>query len=577
MAQEVHYEIYRRLGAKGAWLLHDVAVARDTAIRMAEELMTEEKATGAKVVKETYNPDSGEYLSLKIYEDGHTKLKIPPAAEDAPHALPCFKPDDLYSYHARATMARVLYEYLARHRLTVTELIHRADALEKLEATGTIYQHAVQKIAIAQAASTTTPVQQIIKSLNELTTRAVHRVYRDTRRSYFPVAQPGAFAPLAEKLANASDGAYQLNGSVARYLGAAQSWNEKLLWLLLVAREVAAEGPGRTLLMGCLDTLIAEVLGSSAALHELMGETENLGGALLTLVELFLGHSRVDAVAETPLAALTQHFAADTLPDARTAIANRITAELRSMRRLCPASLSDELKLLRRIANKLVLGEGKYLSHEDIIAAFTLRSRRIVSAESIAEHLAEARLPGEKLERLLLIEENIVGAENKRQLAAFMLPIVTGAPFESEFLSAKIPVLNRLKRLSELQGRLRRSGLHERQRDELAGHLDRIASEAEARTKLLQSFEERHGSAVEKAVAILRLCVTGTLTEGRLSEKARAMVLAQLGQPGFFTGYVSHLAQASGQPNAEVAMSTLMQTLEQAGITPETGLKSIAA
>ena len=438
MAQEVHYEIYRRLGSKGGWMLHDVPTGRDAAIRVAEELMTEEKTIGVKVVKETYNPDSGQYLSLKIFEDGHTKLKVSVAQEDVPHALPCFKPDDLYSYHARATMARLLHDYLARQKLTVTELIHRADALEKLEATGTVYQHAIQKIAIAQASTTTTPVQQIIKSLNELTTHALHRVYRDTRRSYFPAAQPGAFGALAEKLAASSDGAYVLNGALARHLAVAKSWSEKLLWLLLATREIPAEGAGRALLLSCLDTLIAEILGSAAALHELMGETENLGAALLTLVELFLGQSRVDDPEESPLSVLTQHFAADTLPDARTAIANRITAELRSMRRLCPTSLSDELKILRKIANRLVLGQGKYLSHDNIIAAFTLRSRRIVGAESIAEHLAEAQALDDKIERLLLIEENIIGAENKRQLAAFMLPIITGAGFESQFLSTKV-------------------------------------------------------------------------------------------------------------------------------------------
>jgi hypothetical protein len=71
------------------------------------------------------------------------------AAEDVSHALPCFKPDDLYSYHARSTMARLLGEYLARQKLTVTELMHSGDALEKLEATGAAYQHAIQKIAVA--------------------------------------------------------------------------------------------------------------------------------------------------------------------------------------------------------------------------------------------------------------------------------------------------------------------------------------------------------------------------------------------------------------------------------------------
>src|SRR6202012_4350108 len=127
---------------------------------------------------ETYNDETGDYLSLKIFEDGHNQMKVAPAQEDAPHALPCFKPDDLYSYHARQTMARLLADFLARNKITITELIHRADMLEKLEATGTLYQHAIQKIAVAQAASTTIPVQQIVKSLNELTTQATQRVYR---------------------------------------------------------------------------------------------------------------------------------------------------------------------------------------------------------------------------------------------------------------------------------------------------------------------------------------------------------------------------------------------------------------
>ena len=577
MAQEIHYEIFRRHGAKGGWLLHDVVVARDAALRLAEHLMANDRATGVKVVKETYNPDTGQYLSLKIFEDGHNTLKMAAGAENAPYALPCLTPDDLYSYHARAAMARLLHDYLARHKLTVTELIHRADALEMLEATGTVYQHAIQKIAIAQASSTTTPVQQIIKSLNGLVTGAVHRVYRDTRREYFPVAQPGGFGALANALRDASDGAYRLNGTLAGHLATAQTWNDKLRSLLFVMREVPDEGAGRSLLLGALDSLIAEVLGSAAALYELMGETENLGEALLALVDLFLGQPPEAGMDRSPLSALARHFSADTLPDARTAIANRITAELRSVRRLCPSSLQDELKLLRRIANRLVLGQGKYLSHDDIVAAFTLRSRRIVAHESVSEHLAEARAPDEKLDRLLLIEENIVGAENKRQIASFMFPIVMGAAFENQFLSANVAIRDRLKRLSELQSRIRRSAFQDQQRDELAGHLDRIACEAEARAKLFRSVEEGYPGPVEKAAAILKLCAAGMLTEGRLSEKARAIVLAQLGQPGFFTDYVSQIGRASGQPDADAAMSTLMQTLEQAGITAETGLKSIAA
>jgi hypothetical protein len=578
VTQEVHFEIYRRHGAKGGWSLHDILSDRDAAIAAAEALMTNQQATGVKVVKETYHADTGDYLSLKIFEDGHNRLKSKPAAEDLPHALPCFQPDDLYSYHARATLARLLCDYLARNKLTVTELIHRADALEKFEATGTLFQHAIQKVAVAQASATSTPVQQIVKNLNELATKAIHRVYRDERRGAFRDIESGGFAAAAEMFAGLEDGAYLLNGAIARHLRDAQSWDEKVLRLLALLGEAQGKSAGAVLLSDAVDCIVAEVLHGSAALHALIGQHENLGAALISLVLLFLGEEQPDRTEQDGLLALTRRFAADQLPAARTAVANRILAELKSVRRLCPLSLNDELTMLKRIANKLVLGQGKYLAHEDIVAAFALRSRRLVSHERIQEYLSETGSPDEKLERLLVLEESIVGGENKRQLAAFMTPIITAASFESHFVFAKTPLALRLQRLAELQARVRKSGLQEPERGELADTLDRMASEMDARARLLDGIEARAGTHVEKAVALLKLFAAGMVTEGRLSTRARALLLAHVAQPGFLSGYAAQLARQSGTPpDADAAIGQLMPMLQRAGIPPEAGLKAIAA
>ena len=212
-------------------------------------------------------------------------MKMAPAQEDAPHALPCFKPDDLYSYHARATMSRLLTDFLARNKITITELIHRADMLEKLEATGTLYQHAIQKIAVAQASSTTTPVQQIIKSLNELTTQAFHRVYRDQRNGLFPDPHAHQFAELAVKLAPQGDAAYMFNGALARHLKDATGWDEKVFGLLAIMETAPQEEAPRKLVLSSVDAIMAEILNGSAALHELMGHAENLAQALNNLVD----------------------------------------------------------------------------------------------------------------------------------------------------------------------------------------------------------------------------------------------------------------------------------------------------
>lgn len=575
MAQEVHFEIFKRVGAKGGWSLHDVCTNREAALSMAQELMTGDRATGVKVVKETYNAETGDYLTLKIFEDGHNQLKTKPEAEDVPHALPCFKPDDLYSYHARATMQRLLADYLARQKLTVTELIHRGDALEKFEATGTLYQHAIQKIAVAQASSTTTPVQQIIKNLNELVEKSIHRVYRDERRKYFPAVKPGAFATLAEKLAKESDGAYVLNGAIAHYLADAKGWNEKVTRLLTIMAEAKGESAGAVLLLNSIDAIMAEALNGSAALHELIGEHDHLGAALSTMVSLFLG--KVPEGAPGGISMLAKLFAADQLPEAHTAIANRILVELKSVKRLCPNALVEELKTLRAIANKLVLGQGKYMSHEDLIAAFTLRSKRLVTHESIGEHLAEAAAPDAKLERLLLVEENIIGAENKRQLAMFVMPVLNSPSFETHFLFAKTPLLQRLQRLAELQARVRRSGFQENQRLEISDALDRVATEAEARGRLLSSIDANVADHADKAVAVLRLFTGGALTEGRLSARAREQIVSYLSKPGFLSGYVAQVSREAPKPDTDKLVAELVQMLEKAGITPETGLKNIAA
>jgi hypothetical protein len=575
MAQEVHYEIFSRQGAKGSWKMLEVRNDREVAVEFAKSLMADEKATGVKVVKETYNTETSDYLTLKIFEDGHNKYKSTPAQEDAPHALPCFKPDDLYSYHARATISRLLADYLSRNKLTLTELSHRADALERLEATGTLLQHAVQKVAVAQAASTTTPVQQIVKSLNDLVNRAIQKVYRDARDKYFPTVTLSGFNQLAAKLCKEPDGAYVLNGAIALYLRDAKGWDEKIQRLLALTEQ--ADGDGRILLLASIDTIIAEILSGSAALRELIGVQENFGDELASLVELFLG-TETSRPNHQGVTALIHHFAADDLPEARTAIAQRLMAEFKSVKRLRPASLVDEFQTLRKIADRLVRGVGKYLSHDDLIAAFTLRSKRLVTNETVNEHLADAATPGEKLNRLFSVEENIIGAENKRRLAEFIIPIIiTSLAFETYFQNPKMPVLSRLQALASLQARAFRSGLQDNQKQEIAALFDRMASEIEQHAKLLESLVSHGTSAVDRTSKLLKFCAGGYLTEGRLASRARELVIAQLAQPGFLTGYVAQQTPHGEKPNAQAAMTMLIASLGKAGISREDGLKSIAA
>jgi len=571
MAQQIHYEIFRRRGASGSWNLVEARDRREDALKFAESLIAND-TIAIKVVKETYTEETGDYLSLTIFEHGDKKTKSKAASEDLP-ASPCFRPDDLYSYHARKTIASLIPDFLARHKVTVIELGHRPDLLERLEATGTLLQHAIQRVAVAQAAAGENQLAKIIRSLHDLTTQTMHRVYRDAEKKRFAAVAPGGFLALAEKLAAVPDGQYLLNGSLAHYLRDTKGWDEKVSRLLLLIEEAVGETPGAKLLFLCIDNLISEVLNGSAGLRELIGAKENNGSAVMALVKLFLGREPDETEGREGLIALTKQFKADNLATARIAIAQRILAEIKSFKRLCPESVENEFKMLRQIANLVVTGIGKYLSHEDLISAFVLRSQRLITAEALAPYLSGVA-PDVKLERILFVEENIIGVENKRRLADYVTPVITGSNFETHFQDAKTPPLQRLQQLCALQARVQRSGFQEKQRGEICDVLDKVAANVETKARLFDSIERKSGSHIDKAMTLLRLVNANAITTPRLSAKVRHLIMGYLGQPGFLTGYIGQTAQ-NGDHAA--AMASLMENLAKAGIAPEVGLKAIAA
>ena len=123
---DIHYEIFRMVGKGGSWSLFEAMEDRDAALAAARAMLEEGRAAAVRVVKETFQSSTGDYMSLTIFEDGKTETKKKnKKTEDFDSPVPCFKPDDLYSYHARMTMMRVLGEWLPRQRYTVIEMLKR--------------------------------------------------------------------------------------------------------------------------------------------------------------------------------------------------------------------------------------------------------------------------------------------------------------------------------------------------------------------------------------------------------------------------------------------------------------------
>lgn len=475
MAKQIHYELFVRRGASPGWSLQEANESRAEIMAAAEKARASGFATGVKVMKETYDEATGDFLSLRIFEDGARSFKISKAAEDLPPLLPCLTPEDFYTVHARATLTRLLADTLARWKVTITELIHRADLLERLEATGTLFQHAVQKIAIARASGGAEPLAETIRALTDLADRAIARVYREQRSGR--VVTPSTVAELnayADAKAGQEGDGFLIGLAFAAYLRPAAGWSDKLARALDVIAAPPETPRAADMLSALADAVIGETLAGSAALQELLGPADDLGSALIAMSDLYLG--RVPAAApHAALSRLAAFFAADGLLDARTALARRVLAELKTHKRLA-AAVAAELAHLRAVASRLVLGPSRLVPHEDIVAAVTLRSRHLVQSAPIADYLNGAD-PLVRIDRLLAYEVNIVGAENKRRIWDYLKPALTAAAFETA-LAQHGPPLSRLARAAALQAAFAKSALPEALREEGMRLVDAAAHRA---------------------------------------------------------------------------------------------------
>ena len=142
----VHFEVYVRKIAGAPWTLHLATEDRAGAVDTGHALMKEGRVAAVKVTKETLDEETREYRAVVILKLGaaDTAAKSTPQGEAQPL---CVTPQDLYTMHARERIGRLLEAWLERNNATPFELLHRPDLVEKLEASGTDLQHAIQKIA----------------------------------------------------------------------------------------------------------------------------------------------------------------------------------------------------------------------------------------------------------------------------------------------------------------------------------------------------------------------------------------------------------------------------------------------
>lgn len=564
----VHYEVYVRKTPGSGWALEVATENRAQAISAAQDMMKDGRVAGVKVTKETLDEETREFQTVTIFKDGLTEApakKKAPVAEAEPL---CVTPQDLYTIHARERIGRLLESWLERNHATPFELLHRPDLVEQLETSGTDLQHAVQKIAIPESQARGVSVHEIIRAFHSLIERAIERLLNDRKRGALPDVDKEGFAAAAERIAHEPDRGYLLGAGVAASIAPARGWTEKVSRLLDLADAAPAKGAARGLALATVAQPLAEILGSKPGLEEILGKGLDLGGNLAAMTRLAAADS-VDALIRVepsvakvmpPISPAAQRLAKwltdDAFTHVRAAIGARILRELNGPRRLRPSDAVSEIDVLRALAMSLTAAAGKLLPLEDVQAAFSARSRMLVTGEFVEAYLGSGKSAKEEAEALVWLTENIIGAANKRQAGRWLKAVISSLRFEKEFRNSTDGVAGRLATLAVLQRASARCGLVAEDFEPIQLKLGDLGGFLESDAKLTSQLAKANASAIHRLTLLLKLASGESAPLGPAADRAKAEALK-------LVRHEDTRAELSGAPEQVEAVRDLIQ---QAGL-----------
>jgi hypothetical protein len=504
-------------------------------------MMASGRASAVKVTKETLDPETREFRTLVIFTQGDVTPRRAKGPVEDPGPL-CVTPQDLYSVHARARIGELLEGWLLRFRATPFELLHRPDLVERLEASGTDLQHAIQKVAVPEAQARGMTTHDLLRHFTQLSQRAMERVLADSRKGRLPDLARESFDAICRRYAEDGERGYLIGCAVAGRLADAEAWSEKIRRLLELAEQAPTGGAGRDAAFAVLEEPLGEILGSRMGLADLLGSDLDLGASLAALARLASARTvepliAADAAMKRLMPELTgtaarlaQWFDKGCFEGVRAAIGRRVLSELMGPRRLRPSDPMGEIEILRALAMALTGSAGRLLPLEDVREAFTARSRSLVASDFVDLFLKEPRCALEEARDLVRLLENVTGGANKRQAARWVCGVVSGLKFESELRSGPDSPAARLAALADLQRLVGRVS-PDQDGEAICAKLGEIGGVVEADARLVASLARAQAPLPQRLSALLRLAAGEAAPAGPAADRAKAQVLKLLREP----------------------------------------------
>jgi hypothetical protein len=219
--------------------------------------------------------------------------------------------------------------------------------------------------------------------------------------------------------------------------------------------------------------------------------------------------------------------------EVRTALGKRILRQLNGPRRLHPDDADGEIEIMRGLAMSLTAASGNLLPLDQVQAAFSTRSRMLVTGDFVTAYLGHDRSAFEEARALVWLAENVIGAANKRQASRWLSGAIVSLRFETELKSNHTEgVAARLAKLATLQRQIGRCGLAVEDCGHLQSRLGELGGQIEAEAHLTASLARASAPHLQRLTLLLRLAAGETGPLGPVADRARNEAMKLFRDPG---------------------------------------------
>lgn len=500
---QIHFEIH---GLRAnSWAIQKVCDDKATAVDAAKGLYRDLDLRAIKVLKVSFDESDPNFKDKEIYYDGERVSLSSAALQDLIEPI-CQKAEDMYLPDARRAISRLLEKPLGGWRITPLELLYHQGNLQKLNDTGQILQGAVQKAAISQIQKTGQKVNERVLELYAITNSILQNLKITTKEEEIPVIEDDDLIAALNAAKENENWRRIFLMSMARHFYDIKTLDEKFEKIVEYLQYY--DEPE---LLEMLDRYLSDFLSSRDRLQLILGEEDNLGDALLSLVDFVRG-AKVPSPNMHPGAQRINMLLRDKkLPEVRATLAIRVRDTLMGNKSFAKSDPLKSMSYHKRLLTRLHISDGEYIGGPDAVEALQTRCERMTGSTTIAAFLGDVEHPIERIERLLLVNEGMIGAVNKRTIANYILPILENPTNVQFLIKEDVPSAVTFGRLKKLQNSIQKSGFQNYFSDKILTNLDMVGMEILTHRSVLESLKRDSGGLIQLGLNLLQLISADSL------------------------------------------------------------------